>query len=218
MKRRLVVVIVILLVAGFGTRSKDTNNDTKTDSLGGWKETLTILEEAITTASKVSARVEEPSRPQRLIIPAIRVNAPVVAMGVTPEGRMAVPDNYTHIGWYGLGTRPGTIGSAVMGAHVDNGGRISGVFKKLQYLKKGNIIQSIDTHGATSTFKITSIKVYNYRTPVTNDVFLSNDKARLNLITCYGTWLPKENTYNKRLIVFAELVTPQVQGEQESGE
>ncbi|MDQ3077150.1 MAG: class F sortase [bacterium] len=218
MKRRLVVVLVILLVAGFGTPSKDAHNDVKTDSLSGWKETLTILEEAITTANIVSAQEKEPARPQRLIIPAIRVNAPVVAMGVTPEGRMAVPDNFTHIGWYGLGTRPGTIGSAVMGAHVDNGGRVSGVFKKLQYLKIGNVIYSIDTNGATSTFKITSIKVYNYRTPVTNDVFLSNDKARLNLITCYGTWLPKENTYNKRLIVFAELVKPQVQEEQESGE
>ncbi len=212
MKSRVVVVIVILLLTGL-IRSKEVNHSVDSNILGGWKGTLTVLEDSINSSQIASASEQEPARPVRLIIPAIRVNAPVVAMGITPEGRMDVPDNYIHVGWYGLGTRPGDIGSAVMGAHVDNGGRIAGVFKKLQYLKKGNLIHSIDIHGATSTFKITTIKIYNYRTPVTNDVFLTHDTARLNLITCYGKWLPEEKTYNKRLIVFAEIVMPPAQEE-----
>ena len=55
-------------------------------------------------------------------------------------------------------------------------------------------------------FRVIDRKIYPYQTKVTEAVFAKEDKARLNLITCYGTWLPKKNTYNQRLVVFTELV------------
>src|SRR4051812_35058669 len=82
-----------------------------------------------------------------LSIPAIKVNAGVLGMGITSTGRMAVPNNYTEVGWYNLGAKPGEVGSTVMGAHVDNGGKINGVFKNLKYLKVGNTILVTDSKG-----------------------------------------------------------------------
>jgi LPXTG-site transpeptidase (sortase) family protein len=146
-------------------------------------------------------------QPNRLIIPDIKVNAVVRAMGLE-EGRMAVPNNFTDIGWYKLGAKPGEQGSAVMGAHVDNGGNVNGVFKNLRKLKIGDDIYVTDAENNALHFKVTARKIYPYRTQVTNEVFLQNDKPRLNLITCYGTFLSKENTYDRRLVIFAELVTP----------
>jgi len=37
-------------------------------------------------------------------------------------------------------------------------------------------------------------------------LFLQNDKARLNLVTCDGAWIAGEKTYNRRLVVYAELI------------
>lgn len=143
--------------------------------------------------------------PYKLVIPAIKVNVGVLGMGIADDGRMAVPNNYTEVGWYNLGSRPGEVGSTVMGAHVDNGGSINGVFKNLKKLKTGDVIYVTDGDGDQYTYKVTAKKIYNYKTQVTDEVFGQDDKGRLNLITCYGTWLPQENTYNKRLVVFAEL-------------
>jgi LPXTG-site transpeptidase (sortase) family protein len=141
----------------------------------------------------------------QLVIPKIKVHAGVLGMGLTKEGKMAVPDNYREVGWYSLGTRPGTVGSAVLGAHVDNGSTVNGVFKNLKNLEKEDFIYMYDREGNVLQYKITEIQVLDYKTKVTDYVFARNDTSRLNLITCHGTWLPKENTYNQRLVVFAEL-------------
>lgn len=93
-----------------------------------------------------------------------------------------------------------------MGAHVDNGSNVKGVFKNLKKLKVGDDVYVTDDNGDALHFKITARKIYPYRTKITDEVFQRNDKVRLNLITCYGTFLPKENTYNQRLVIFAELV------------
>jgi sortase A len=145
--------------------------------------------------------------PNNLIIPSIKVKASVLALGITSDGKMDVPNDFKNVGWYKFGARPGQVGSAVMGAHVDNGGAVSGVFKKLKNLKVGDDIYTTDSDGGTQHFKVVTTKVYNYKTQLTQDVFSRNDSARLNIITCYGTWLPKENTYNKRLVVFTKLVS-----------
>ncbi len=142
----------------------------------------------------------------QLTIPAIKVNAPVKALGLTSDGKMAVPDNFTEVAWYSLGTTPGQNGNAVMAAHVDNGSSIPGVFKHLSSLKIGDDIYVTDTNGATLHFRVNATKVYDYRTTDTDEVFGRSDAAHLNFITCHGTFMPALNTYNERLVVFTELV------------
>ncbi len=144
--------------------------------------------------------------PLSLSIAKLNLLAPIVAMGKTKAGKMAVPDNYTQIGWYGLGAKPGEQGSAVLGAHVDNGGRVAGIFKNLKKMKVGDELSITTAAGQRLTFRVTETRVYNYRDKNTAAIFNQNSGAYLNLITCHGTWLPREKTYNQRLVVFTELV------------
>lgn len=142
---------------------------------------------------------------EMLIIPRIAVDAPLRAMGLEADGRMAVPNNFTEIGWYQYGAAPGEAGSAVLGAHVDNGGSTPGVFKRLSELVTGDDIQVVRADGSVIRFRVSGRHVYDRNEKNTGDVF-GGSTPRLVLITCYGTWLPLSNTYAQRLVVFADLV------------
>lgn len=159
----------------------------------------------IGTTNLNAAKMENPN-PARLVIPKIGMNARVLAMGLTLDNKMAVPANYVDAGWFGLGARPGEVGSAVIGAHVDDGGVVNGIFKNLKTLAVGNKVLVEQADGEKLTFVVTKIGVYGAEDRDTDDVFFRADKARLNLITCHGAWLPEKNTYSQRLIVFTELV------------
>jgi LPXTG-site transpeptidase (sortase) family protein len=147
---------------------------------------------------------------ERLVIPPVGVSARAYSLGLASDGKMAVPNNFTDVSWYAGGAYPGEEGTAVIGAHVDNGASTPGVFKKLKNLQPGDKIYFYTKTGEKVTFRVIALKIYdrNAGGNDTKDVFISpkdNTKPRLNLITCYGTFLTKENTYDKRLIVFTEL-------------
>lgn len=165
------------------------------------KTLVAATEEKITSLKRPAAKYS-----YQLNIPKIAVDAPVLGLGLEPDGKMDVPDNYEEVGWYSLGAAPGQVGNAVLGAHVDNGSSISGVFKNLKKLEIGEDIYTTDKEGRKLHFKVTKIKTYDYQTRDTSEVFGNNGKSQLVLITCYGTFLPSEGTYDKRLIVFAELI------------
>ncbi|MDQ3014518.1 MAG: class F sortase [bacterium] len=193
---------LLLIMIGIGSGYIEFNNKSAYSYQADEKAEVKPVTARVMGVKKAEARVVKPAQ---LIIPAIKVAAPVKAMGLDGT-KMAVPDNFTEVGWYKYGTSPGEKGSAVMGAHVDDGGRTAGVFKNLKNLKVGDDIYAVDSDGKAAHFRVTAKKVLPYRTKITDDVFMKKDTARLNLITCHGTFLPKENTYNQRLIIFTELV------------
>jgi LPXTG-site transpeptidase (sortase) family protein len=165
---------------------------------------LVLVGAIIGTTNLDAAKMENPN-PARLIIPKIGVDARVLGMGLTGDNKMAVPANYVDAGWFDLGARPGEIGSAVIGAHVDNGGLVNGIFKNLKKLEVGDKLTIKQADGGELTFRVTKIGIYAAEEQNTNEIFFRADKARLNLITCHGKWLPRQNTYSHRLIVFTEL-------------
>src|SRR2546430_8561238 len=60
-----------------------------------------------------------PAQPARLQLPNIGVDAPVEAVGATPQNTMDVPRNVQDVGWYAPGVRPGQPGDAVIDGHLD---------------------------------------------------------------------------------------------------
>lgn len=145
------------------------------------------------------------SKPLRLNIPAISVDAHVQHVGISRKGNMAVPSNYTDVGWYRYGSIPGEQGSAVIAGHVDNGFGKAGVFFDLNKLKIGDDIYVSGENGERLHFKVINKQTYHYNEVPTEMVFNDNYSFRLNLITCDGNWLPAEKVYDSRLVVFAEL-------------
>lgn len=124
--------------------------------------------------------------PDLLLIPAIGVRAKVQTVGLVAngDGEMAVPNNFTDVGWYGLGTLPGQSGSAVIVGHRNGKGVPEAVFFDLDKLIEGDRITVSDRFGKLLIFTVVSVKVYDFDAP-TQDIFLGDkSKIRLNLITC----------------------------------
>jgi LPXTG-site transpeptidase (sortase) family protein len=109
------------------------------------------------------------------------------------------------VGWYKYGTVPGFMGSAVIDGHVDNALSLDGVFKHLGDLKEGDDIY-IDTASSTALhFVVREAVSYPSEDVPAEKVFKADDAARLNLITCDGTWVQGKKEYDRRLVVYAVL-------------
>jgi len=147
--------------------------------------------------------------PVKLVIPSIGVTTTIqhVGLSVTGKGEMGVPTNFTDVAWYMEGPRPGMLGSAVIDGHFNGKHVPQAVFYNLSKLNAGDLVEVVDEIGQTIQFQVVAVRTYDKNAP-TDEVFsTSTDKARLNLITCAGDWIKSEKLFNKRTVVFTELVT-----------
>ncbi|HWY79766.1 MAG TPA: class F sortase [Candidatus Sulfotelmatobacter sp.] len=157
---------------------------------------------------RAASQIDKVSRtssglPVRLLIPAINVNADIQYVGVTANGAMEVPNNIVDVGWFKLGSRPGEIGSAVISGHLDGKNGEAGVFANLDKLKTGEKIYIKDSKGTLQAFVVKESRIFN--PGYVDKIFSKNDSAHLNLITCDGVWNKAQNSYSKRLVVFADI-------------
>ena len=159
--------------------------------------------------SLAAAAAEVPSavQPARLQIPALNIDANVQHVGENAKGAMMAPSNFTDVAWYKYGTVPGHVGSAVIDGHVDNGLALAGVFKHLGDIKKGDDVYIVDENGQKLHFIVVDIETYPYDSPPADIIFGQTDAARLNLITCAGTWVRGQRTYNERLVIYTKLAS-----------
>ena len=158
------------------------------------------------TGEVETREVSPGDHPTRLRIPALGIDAHVQEVGVNALGNMAAPNNFTDVGWYKYGPPPGFTGSAVIAGHVDNGLALAGVFKQLDELKIGDDMYVEKKDGTEVHFRVMEIQTYPYTHVPLKVLFSRRDLPRLNLITCGGTWLPGERSYDERLVVYTELV------------
>jgi len=144
--------------------------------------------------------------PERIMIPSIGVDAPVVRVGVTPEGAMESPEGREDTGWYERGARPGDVGSAVIAGH--SGYRTGrAVFDDLEQLKPGDVIYIVDETGTRIEFRVRESRLYAPG-DAPREVFVSDGGRHLNLITCTGAWDSSAGTHSQRLVVFSDAVIP----------
>ncbi|PJC30453.1 class F sortase, partial [Candidatus Roizmanbacteria bacterium CG_4_9_14_0_2_um_filter_39_13] len=107
-------------------------------------------------------------------------------------------------GWFKLGPQPGQRGSAIIAGHFDGKNGEKGVFTDLDKLKKGDQITIKDTNGASFVFIVREIRIYD--PGYANSVFSASESAHLNLITCDGVWDGAKKSYDKRLVVFTDIL------------
>ena len=145
------------------------------------------------------------SIPRTISIPAIGINTAVETVAMDAQGRMDVPRDVNDTAWYSLGARPGEKGSAVIDGHLDTVTGAPAVFWNLKKLQTGDTISVTDMKGQTYTFTITKVINYPYDQVPLQQIFATNDKPRLNLITCGGTWNRAAHNYQERTVVYAEM-------------
>ncbi|MBC9728299.1 class F sortase [Streptomyces sp. TRM68367] len=146
-----------------------------------------------------------PSPPDRIRIPAIRVNAPLTGLGLTPVGSLEVPpaDRENLAGWYGAGTMPGEQGTAIVAGHVDNADGPA-VFHRLGALKKGGTIEVDRRDGGVAVFTVDAVEVYAAKGFPDEKVYGAAGRPELRVITCGGGY-SRATGYQGNVVVFAHL-------------
>ncbi|MDT9698059.1 class F sortase [Streptomyces sp. P17] len=146
-----------------------------------------------------------PSPPDRVRIPSIRVNAPLMGLGLTPSGSLDVPppERENLAGWYEAGTTPGGQGTAIVAGHVDNA-EGPAVFYRLGALKKGSTVEVDRRDGSTAVFTVDSVEVYDARDFPDEKVYGAARRPELRVITCGGGY-SRATGYQGNVVVFAHL-------------
>jgi LPXTG-site transpeptidase (sortase) family protein len=142
----------------------------------------------------------------RLLIPRIKVDAPVVTKGVGADGVMQVPDNAVDVAWYDFAARPGSGGNVVFSGHVDFHGVGPAVFWNLGKLEQGDEIDVALTDGKTYKYRVTGKGVFDANSAPVDEIVGPTSAESVTLITCTGVFNPSTHQYNKRLVVRAERV------------
>jgi len=145
------------------------------------------------------------SPPDRVRIPSLRVNAPLMGLGLTPQGSLAAPPaaRKNLAGWYEAGTAPGDKGTAIVAGHVDNT-EGPAVFYRLGALEKGSTIEIGRRDGSVALFSVDAIEVYDARDFPDEKVYGAAKRPELRVITCGGGYSAGTG-YRGNVVVFAHL-------------
>jgi sortase (surface protein transpeptidase) len=140
--------------------------------------------------------------PRWIRIPAIGVSAPVVALGLNPDGTLEVPRRWGDTGWYAGGPKPGQRGPAVIAGHVDS---TSGpaVFYRLGELRRGALVHIRRADHSVASFRVEGAERWPKDRFPTRRVYRRTARSTLRLITCGGGFNGATGHYLENVIVYA---------------
>ncbi|MEH0581614.1 MULTISPECIES: class F sortase [Streptomyces] len=147
------------------------------------------------------------SRPVRLLIPKISVDAPFTDLVIGPSGRLEPPpaDDVNLVGWHVAGASPGETGTAIIAGHVDTK-TSPAVFAGLSELVKGDTFSVRRADGRTATFRVDTAETFAKNDFPSERVYADTAQAQVRLITCAGSYDRTVKDYTDNLVVFAHLI------------
>lgn len=128
------------------------------------------------------------------------VGAPVIDVGVEPDGEMEIP-GADQVGWYRFGSAPGEPGTSVLAAHIAYDG-VDGVFRHLDALAPGATVIVEMSDGEARSYVIESVEQYD-KQALPGDVWATDGDERLALITCGGDFNPSLRSYDSNVVAWA---------------
>ncbi|WP_055616752.1 class F sortase [Streptomyces phaeochromogenes] len=146
-----------------------------------------------------------PAPPEHVRIPSIQVDAPLLGLGLTPQGSLDAPpaDRANLAGWYEAGTAPGETGTAIVAGHVDNA-EGPAVFYNLGALEKDSTIEIERRDGRVALFSVDAVEVYDAHDFPDEKVYGAAGRPELRVITCGGGY-SEATGYQGNVVVFAHL-------------
>src|SRR3954449_4798030 len=145
--------------------------------------------------------------PNRIEIPKLRANAPIVDVGTTPDGQLEVPLNPQKVGWWKYGAKPGaTVGTAILAGHVNYAG-VTGSMADIGKLNPGDEVDVYGTQNAERRhrvrFTVTGVRTYHKKRLPYKQIFDQKSVGRIAIVTCGGPFDASTGNYLDNIVVFA---------------
>lgn len=147
-----------------------------------------------------------PSRPVRVSIDSIDMQASVGVVGLNPNNTLETPPlNQQTTGWYKHSPTPGEIGPSILVGHVDTYEGPS-VFYRLREVSRGDVVDVEREDGSVVRFKVTDVRQFNQQAFPTERVYGDIDHAGIRLITCGGRFDTLTGRYTHNTVVYGEMM------------
>jgi hypothetical protein len=154
-------------------------------------------------AGELKGPIRHVTRPDRIAIPTIGVDAQVVAVGLEDDGTMEIPVDVATIGWFEPGVRPGQPGTAVLAGHVDSRTQGRGAFFDLRDLDVEDVVVTTGEDGQPQEWRVVARTRFLKDELPTADLFTREGDPRLVLITCGGAFDATARSYTDNIVVYA---------------
>ncbi len=130
----------------------------------------------------------------------------VVDIGLDRAGLIEDPKEWNSVGWFTKSARVGEPGNLIVTGHYDDTLGQPAAFWQLKNVGVGDKVLVAGKLGNILSYSVTDSFYLDIDDPRRLEV-LKNDSSvsEMTLITCSGKWIASEGTYDKRLVVKAQL-------------
>ncbi|SDD31090.1 class F sortase [Streptomyces prasinopilosus] len=148
-----------------------------------------------------------PSRPVKVTIPSLFVEAPVTGLGLDEEGRLDAPplNRPGLVGWYRDGPSPGEAGTSLLVGHRDTRTGPA-IFLNLNAMRRGDTVKVTRADRHIALFTVDEVKTYTKDGFPDDKVYGATGRPELRLMTCGGRFDEKSG-YSANVVVFAHLTS-----------
>jgi hypothetical protein len=147
------------------------------------------------------------SRPVKIAIPAIFIEAPVTGLGLDKKGQLGAPpmSKPKEVGWFQNGPSPGEAGTSLIVGHRDTKTGPA-IFLNLNALHRGDAVKVTRADRITAIFSVDEVERYAKDKFPNNKVYGTTGRPELRLMTCGGRF-DKQHGYSANVVVFAHLAS-----------
>ncbi len=173
------------------------------------KQNDQVVDEQVSEQTSVFESLAEiyPVPPVKITIKDRNISAPIIELGLTDDGFLDTPKKWSEAGWYRKSSKPSEKGNVIINAHFDDNLGRPAAFYQLKNVTVGDTVLLEDSLGRLHAYQVVDSFLVDINDPDRLKVLESKeDKSELTLITCGGVWLQGRSTYDKRLVVKAELI------------
>jgi LPXTG-site transpeptidase (sortase) family protein len=145
------------------------------------------------------------ARPIRVVVPRLKIDAPVTGIGSGEKGRLEAPPlgDTNLVGWDRQSPVPGNPGAAVLVGHLDTKSGPA-VFARLRQVKPGDTLAVVRSDDQVVVYRATETQEVGKSDFPVRKVFSASATPAIRLVTCGGRYDQSRGSYDDNLIVYGE--------------